>query len=163
MPNYQTRFSFSFSVNEKAGEIIRQGLEYFGGNEEAEFGPEWQQEFAATNAKVKSGVATPDDWANEVSGETSTGCEYQVELVDGQAVFSVWAEESGSTDLTASIIVTGLELADDDTVVTFEYAFTCDKPVIDAFGGGACAMHKSGYLTRGTCDLAAQLEKDVVK
>ena len=89
MANYHTLFSFSFSVSEKAGEFIKQGLEYFCGNEEAEFGPEWQAEFATTNAKVKSGVATPDDWANDESGETRTGCEYQVELVDGQAVFSV--------------------------------------------------------------------------
>ena len=162
MPSYQTRFSFSFSVSEKAGEFIKQGLEYFCGNEEAEFGPEWQAEFATTNAKVKSGVATPDDWANDESGETRTGCEYQVELVDGQAVFSVWAEEHGSVDLTASIIVTGLQLADDDTVVTFEYANTCSKPEPDAFGGGACAVSKSRYLDRGTSTLAAQLAKDVV-
>ena len=162
MANYHTLFSFSFSVSEKAGEFIKQGLEYFCGNEEAEFGPEWQAEFANANAKVQSDSATPDDWANDESGETRTGCEYQVELVDGQYVFSVWAEEHGSVDLTASIIVTGLQLADDDTVVTFEYAFTCDKPVLDAFGGGACAMHKSGYLTRETCEMAAQLAKDVV-
>ena len=155
MANYHTLFSFSFSVSEKAGEFIRQGLEYFCGNEEAEFGPEWESVFAAHNNE-------PENWANEVSGETATGCEYQVELVDGQAVFSVWAEEHGSVDLTAAIIVTGLQLADDDAVVTFEYAFTCDKPVLGAFGGGACAMHKSGYLARGTCDLAAQLAKDVV-
>ena len=153
MANYSTQFSFSFSVSEKAGDFIKQGLEYFCGNAESEFGPEWKAEFA---------TATPYDWANAESGETRTGCEYQVELDDGQYVFSVWADENGSTDLTASIIVTGLQLADDDTVVTFEYAFTCDKPVLDAFGGGACAMHKSGYLTRGTCDMAAQLAKDVV-
>lgn len=153
MANYQTRFSFSFSVNEKAGEIIRQGLEYFGGNEEAEFGPEWLEEF---------GGYTPEQWADTESGETNTGCEYEVEHKDGQAIFSVWADAHGSVELAAAIIVTGLQAGGDDTVVTFEYAFTCDKPQLDAFGGGACAIHKSGYLARGTNAVAELLAKEVV-
>ena len=159
MANYSTQFSFSFSVGNKAGELIQQALTYFGEDEEDRdadvFSPEWESVFAAHNNE-------PENWANEVSGETATGCKFEVVTKDAETRVSVWAEEHGSVDLTAAIIVTGLQLADDDAVVTFEYAFTCDKPVLGAFGGGACAMHKSGYLARGTCDLAAQLAKDVV-
>ncbi len=135
MANYSTQFSFSFSVGNKAGELIQQALTYFGEDEEDRdadvFSPEWESVFAAHNNE-------PENWANEVSGETATGCKFEVVTKDAETRVSVWAEEHGSVDLTASIIVTGLQLADDDAVVTFEYAFTCDKPVVSFFKHVIC-------------------------
>ena len=70
MANYSTQFSFSFSVGNKAGELIQQALTYFGEDEEDRdadvFSPEWESVFAAHNNE-------PENWANEVSGETATG------------------------------------------------------------------------------------------
>ena len=134
MANYSTQFSFSFSVGNKAGELIQQALTYFGEDEEDRdadvFSPEWGSVFAAHNNE-------PENWANEVSGETATGCEFEVVTKDAETLVSVWSTGGGSPDFMGEIIHAALKLADDDAVVTFEYAFTCDKPVLGAFGGGA--------------------------
>lgn len=107
MANYSTQFSFSFSVGNKAGELIQQALTYFGEDEEDRdadvFSPEWESVFAAHNNE-------PENWANEVSGETATGCKFEVVTKDAETRVSVWSTGGGSSDFMGEIIHAALSM-----------------------------------------------------
>lgn len=167
MADYYTQFSFAFTVNAEAAAVIKQGLTYFSTDEderdESSFSPVWVGVFANLEGKIiVGGTPTPEDWADSVSGETHTGCNFDFTPDEAGETFRVWADSNGSVDLVAEIISAGLEAGNDPSTITFEYAFTCSKPQLDSFGGGACAITKRAVLTRGTNEVAKQLETDII-
>lgn len=125
MPNYYTQFSFA--ITDLTDE------------EEA-----WFLALAAVDPDDDD----PDEpvglakYADEISVYPGFSAEVQAEA-DGKILW-VYAEESGTPEDAAAFVQDFLAAHRPDQRVGFEWANTCHRPVIDAFGGGACLVTADG-------------------
>jgi hypothetical protein len=71
---------------------------------------------------------------------------------DKEGTLWVSSEDSGDVDYTADLVQAFLKHFDLDLVVSFEWANTCSKPQLDAFGGGAVVISRrnADWFSTGT-------------
>jgi hypothetical protein len=76
----------------------------------------------------------------------------QVVHDDKDSAIWVSSEDSGDVDYTADLVQAFLRRFDLDLVVSFEWANTCSKPQLDAFGGGAVVISRrnADWFSTGT-------------
>jgi hypothetical protein len=76
----------------------------------------------------------------------STGCIVQLDrdtYSDGPFVW-ITHDESANVEAIAEVLSEWLESPEDrPAFVAFEYAFTASRPLLDAFGGGACYVSRT--------------------
>ena len=71
----------------------------------------------------------------------------------------ICAEDSGDIEYTAALVKSMLSHFDLPAIVTFTWANTCDKMQVNAFGGGAVAVSKKGYILDDTNSVTEKLKK----
>jgi hypothetical protein len=78
---------------------------------------------------------------------------------------TVWvrSEDSGDVDYTADLVQAFLRRFDLDRVISFQWANTCSKPRLDAFGGGAVVISRRNadwFYTSTFVETAAKIETE---
>jgi hypothetical protein len=78
---------------------------------------------------------------------------------------TVWvrSEDSGNVDYTADLVQAFLRRFDLDRVISFQWANTCDRLRLDAFGGGALVISRrnADWLNTGTfVETAVKIETE---
>jgi hypothetical protein len=85
----------------------------------------------------------------------------QVVHDDKEGTVWVASEDSGDVDYTADLVQAFLRRFDLDRVVSFEWANTCSKPRLDAFGGGAVVISRRNadwFYTSTFVETAVKIE-----
>ena len=93
-------------------------------------------------------------------GRDGFPCIEVVQMSRGRPVW-VGSEDSGDVDYTADLVQAFLRRFELDLVVAFQWANTCSKPRLDAFGGGAAVISRRNmdWFTMTTLvKAAAQIE-----
>lgn len=85
-----------------------------------------------------------------------SGCEFSIEE-DG----SLWvhSEESAEIGLVAEIMQKTMKRFNIDGTITIQWAATCSKPRIDAYGGGVVVVNKDTTESWNSFDAAVELER----
>jgi hypothetical protein len=93
------------------------------------------------------------------------GFEYVISQPDDVAPVSMWiySEESGNTDRVAHVIQMFLKQFRPDDHWSMSWAYTCSKPRISEFGGGAMFVTATDIKTYDTGQFVETCEKAVKK
>lgn len=124
MPNYNTQFSFAFLLpNEEAVSYalklvtIADTLRSQSGNDPTAGEPHFPEEL----------IDCVDDWSFEATNYDSAN--------------AIWIHsDSGGEDAACHFVQHLLDKFGVTEAITFEWANTCTKPCLDAFGGGAVVI-----------------------
>lgn len=144
MADYFTQFSFVIPVTPEQGDWVAQvhalATELIGHAEDGE---------------ARENIEGPQDMVLAALGlaEKRDGdpC-LQVVHDDKEGTVWVGSEDSGDVDYTADLAQAFLRHFDLDLVVSFEWANTCSRPRLDAFGGGAVVISRrnADWFNTGT-------------
>ena len=134
MADYFTQFSFVISVTPEQGDWVAQvhalATELIGHAEDGE---------------ARENIEGPQDMVLAALGlaEKRDGdpC-LQVMHDDKEGTVWVGSEDSGDVDYAADLAQAFLKRFDLDLVIGFEWANTCSRPRLDAFGGGAVVISR---------------------
>ena len=91
-----------------------------------------------------------------------------IEVVHDEKHGTVWvgSEDSGDVDYTADLTQAFLRRFALDLVVSFQWANTCSKPLVDEFGGGAVVISRRNadwFSTATFIETAAKIESERLK
>jgi len=89
---------------------------------------------------------SPDDPRPWVDDMGYFGFSYQFEADPAEGLW-IYSEESGTPGLAAELLADFLTRFRPDQSLGFTWAETCSKPRLDAYGGGAVAVHGDGRPT----------------
>ncbi len=151
MADYFTQFSFVIPVTPEQGDWVAQvhalATELIGHAEDGE---------------ARENIEGPQDMVSAALGlaEKRDGdpC-LQVVHDDKEGTVWVGSEDPGDVDYTAELVQAFLKRFDLDLVVSFEWANTCSKPRLDAFGGGAVVISRRNADWFSTSTFAATAVK----
>ncbi len=155
MADYFTQFSFVIPVTPEQGDWIAQvhalAPELIGRAEDGE---------------ARENIEGPQDMVLAALGlaENRSGDPCLQVAHDGKDG-TVWvgSEDLGDVDYTADLVQAFLKRFDLDLVVSFEWANTCSKPRLDAFGGGAVVISRRNadwFNTRTFVETAVKTETE---
>ena len=155
MADYFTQFSFVIPVTPEQGNWFTQvhslAAELIGHTEDGE---------ARENIKGPQDVVLAAlGLAEKRDGDPCL----QVVYDDKEGTVWVGSEDSGDVDYTADLVQAFLRRFDLDRVISFQWANTCSKPRLDAFGGGAVVISRrnADWLNTGTfVETAAKIETE---
>ena len=148
MANYYTKFSATFAVPPgavafaKAVQAANDGCYFDEHVEGADF----------TVEDVEALAREAEDWFEDVC--------LRVEGLDGDT--RLWIRNDvndGAPDYAAWLLQRIQERFEIDETWSFEYANVSDKSVPDGFGGGAVAIHRTGYEVEDSSTRRRELEK----
>jgi len=155
MADYFTQFSFVIPVTPEQGNWFTQvhslAPELIGHTEDGE---------------VPENIEGPQDVVLAALGlaEKRDG-DPCLQVVHDNKEGTVWvgSEDSGDVDYTADLVQAFLRRFDLDRVISFQWANTCSRPRLDAFGGGALVISRrnADWLNTGTfVETAAKIETE---
>jgi hypothetical protein len=155
MADYFTQFSFVIPVTPEQGNWFTQvhalAAELIGHTEDGE---------------ARENIEGPQDVVLAALGlaEKRDGdpC-LQVVYDDKEGTVWVGSEDSGDVDYTADLVQAFLRRFNLDRVISFQWANTCSKPRLDAFGGGAVVISRrnADWLNTGTfMETAVKIETE---
>ena len=144
MADYFTKFSFAIPVTPEQGDWVAQvhalATELIGHAEDGE---------------ARENIEGPQDMVLAALGlaEKRDG-DPCLQVVHDAKEGTVWvgSEDSGDVDYTADLVQALLKRFNLDLVVSFEWANTCSKPRLGAFGGGAVVISRrnADWFNNGT-------------
>ena len=151
MADYFTRFSFVIPVTPEQGDWFAQlhGLapELIGHTEDG---------------AAREGIEAPQDVVLAalamVEKRDGVPC---IEVTHDENEETVWvrSENSGDVDYTVDLVQAFLKRFELDLVTGFQWANTCSRPRLDAFGGGAVAISRRNAIWFNTGTLLDQTIK----
>ena len=115
------------------------------------------------NANDEDGRGALPEEIVAVATEQGADLNWGTGVLVSKGPLSLWirSDESVQVEALATIIQSYLRRFDIQEGVGFEYAFTCSRPRLDAYGGGACYVTQKGlrWMTTGRW-LGEQEESD---
>ena len=158
MADYFTQFSFVIPVTPEQGnwfaKVHALATELIGHAEDGE---------------VRDNIEGPPDTASAalVLAEKHDGLPC-LQVTHDEKENTVWvrSEDSGNVDYTADLVQAFLRRFDLDRVISFQWANTCDRLRLDAFGGGALVISRrnADWLNTGTfVETAAKIETEQLR
>ncbi len=91
-------------------------------------------------AQLKKAKAIVSRVVRRIETAEDSGCSVNVEWYDDGV--GIYHDESACLDHVVKIVTTLLKGLRIDRPFVFSWAYTCDKPRIDEFGGGACVLQR---------------------
>lgn len=158
MADYFTQFSFIIPVTPEQGNWLTQVhalaaalIDY------------------AEDGEARQNIEGPPDVVSAALGlaEGRDGFrDVEVEHEASEGHVWVGSEDSGDVDYTADLVQAFLRRFELDLVVAFQWANTCSKPRLDAFGGGAAVISRRNvdwFAMTTLVKAAAQIEASRLK
>ena len=138
MANYYTHFSIGLRLSGDAKQYLIGMANYI--TEAQDDNLDTAEERLAIEAGDDVRVGAESVMAAHEDQRLEILCEGEMD--DGVETVALTSEETGSVEMTATLIREVLAKFDIDQPVCFEYALTASRSVYDAFGGGAVLITK---------------------